>query len=153
MINIYTDGGARGNPGPSAIGVYILDSNNKVIDGFGKPIGFATNNVAEYKAVIEALSWLLEKKELLKNEKSVSFYLDSELVCKQLNGLYKIKNSDLRNLLFKIREKEAILSFEIKYFHVPRERNREADKLVNKALDNNTFVSYNSFDEEDCPSS
>ena len=142
MIKVFTDGGARGNPGPAAIGVFIVGENNKVIVGFGEPIGFATNNVAEYKAVVRALSWLFEKKELLKNEMEISFYLDSELVCNQLNGLYKIKNSNLRSLLFEIREKEASFSFNIKYFHIPREKNKEADKLVNQALNSNSVVSY-----------
>ena len=62
-LNVFTDGGARGNPGPSAIGVYITDGNKKEIAGFGKKIGIATNNVAEYKAVLEALSWIIENKE------------------------------------------------------------------------------------------
>lgn len=143
MIKVYTDGGARGNPGPAAVGVFALNENNKVIGGFGEPIGIATNNVAEYKAVIKALDYIIENKNQLKGDGEIYFYLDSELVCKQLNGLYKVKDPNLRSLLFQIREKE-IAFFGIKYFHIPREQNKEADKLVNKALDKNSFVSYSS---------
>lgn len=143
MIKVFTDGGARGNPGPSAIGVYIADESNKIITGFGKPIGIATNNVAEYTAVVEALSWLSEHSDLLKVDRSISVYMDSQLICYQLSGIYKIKNSNLRNLLFEVRQYEAKLSANISYFHIPREQNKNADKFVNMALDNNSFVSYN----------
>lgn len=136
MINVFTDGGSRGNPGQSAIGVYIIDKNNNVLSSFGKTIGVATNNTAEYTAVIEALNFISENKELFNKEESINFYLDSELVVSQINGLYKMKNPNLRMLLFKIREKEAEINCIIKYFHIPREKNKQADKLVNTALDN-----------------
>lgn len=143
MIKVYTDGGARGNPGPSAIGVYIADENNNVIAGFGKPMGISTNNVAEYKAVIEALSWFLENPDVLQNHDSISFFLDAQLICAQVNGVFKVKNSNLRTLLFKIRQKEAMLKKPITYAHIPREGNKKADKLVNMALDKNSYVAYN----------
>lgn len=135
MLNVYVDGGARGNPGPAAVGVYIVDGKNNVLCRFGKKIGVATNNVAEYKAVIAALSLLLGKKELWGHQK-VNFYLDSQLIFSQITGLFKIKNPKLRELLFAVRQKEAELSLSIQYFHIPREENKEADKLVNMALDN-----------------
>lgn len=135
MVKIFTDGGARGNPGPAAIGVYIVDEKDNKIFGFGKKIGFATNNVAEYTAVIEALSWALENKNVISN-KTLKFYLDSNLVVSQLRGLFKIKNAKLRELLFKIREQEAALNLQIEYFHIPREENKIADTFVNDALDN-----------------
>lgn len=135
MLNVYTDGGARGNPGPAAVGVYIIDENNIVLCKFGQKIGVATNNVAEYKAAIAALSWLLEKKELWGHQQ-VNFYLDSQLIFSQITGLFKVKNPRLRELLFAVRQKEAELSLAIQYFHIPREQNKEADKLVNMALDN-----------------
>lgn len=135
MIKVFTDGGARGNPGPAAIGVYVADDKNKKIFAFGKTIGVATNNVAEYTAVIEALSWVLENKDIFKN-KELKFYLDSNLVVFQLRGIYKIKNAKLRELLFKIKEKEAELNLQISYFHIPREENKIADSFVNSALDN-----------------
>lgn len=136
MINIYTDGGARGNPGPSAIGVYVEDENKKEIISFGKKIGVATNNVAEYTAVINAFDYLLENNELLMKLEIINFFLDSNLVVSQLRGLFKIKNANLRELLFKIKEKESQISAKIYYHHIPREQNKKADKLVNLALDN-----------------
>lgn len=134
-LNVFTDGGARGNPGPSAIGVCITDGNNKKIAGFGKTIGVATNNVAEYKAVIEALTWIIEfKKDLAENAK-INFFLDSKLVCSQIIGIFKVKNADLRNLLFDVRNCEAQINFPIFYKYIPREQNTKADAFVNQALD------------------
>ncbi|MCL5432505.1 MAG: ribonuclease HI family protein [Patescibacteria group bacterium] len=136
MIRIFTDGGARGNPGPAATGVYIEDSKGNKIASFGEKIGNATNNVAEYKAVITALEWLNKNKEKIDSDLKINFFLDSQLVSSQLNGLFKIKNPDLRNLLFKIRELEADLNADISYRYVPREENKNADRIVNMVLDN-----------------
>lgn len=135
FINIYTDGGARGNPGPAAIGVYITDPNGKEITGFGEKIGVATNNVAEYKAVLEALSWVAENKKTLKIAK-INFFLDSLLVYSQIVGLYKVKDPKLRGLVFSVREKEAEVNMPTFYKHIPREQNKKADSYVNEALDN-----------------
>lgn len=135
MINIYTDGGARGNPGSSAVGVYATDEENRKIFAFGKTIGFGTNNRAEYQAVIEALSFLVENKKMLINQKEINFYMDSNLVYSQLSGLYRIKDSKLREMLFQIRGLEEKLNLPIKYSYIPREKNKEADRLVNQALD------------------
>ncbi|MDO8639777.1 MAG: ribonuclease HI family protein [bacterium] len=135
MISIYTDGGARGNPGPAAIGFFIKDENGQEVFSHGEKIGVATNNVAEYRAVISALSWVCQNKEKVKDSK-VNFFLDSNLVCSQINGVFKIKNSNLRTLLYEVREKEAELKFTINYSFIPRERNEDADRLVNMALDN-----------------
>ena len=137
-LNVFTDGGARGNPGPSAIGVYITDGNNKQIAGFGKTIGIATNNVAEYKAVIEALDWIIENKKSLSKDAKIYFFLDSKLVCSQIIGIFKVKNADLRNLLFDVRQREAQINFPIFYKHIPREQNTKADAFVNAALDTST---------------
>ncbi len=135
IINVFTDGGARGNPGPSAIGVYITDGVNKKIAGFGKTIGIATNNVAEYKAVIEALTWIIENKKDFSKDAKIHFFLDSKLVCSQIIGIFKVKNADLRNLLFDVRQQEAQISLPIYYEHIPREQNTRADEFVNQALD------------------
>lgn len=135
FVNIFTDGGARGNPGPSAIGVYIEDQNNKKIAGFGKTIGIATNNVAEYKAVIRALDWIIENKKSLSENIKIYFFLDSKLVCSQIIGVFKVKNAYLRNLLFDVRNREAQISLPIFYKHIPREENKKADMYVNRALD------------------
>lgn len=136
-IKIYTDGGARGNPGPAAIGVYIVDEDNKEIMSIGKKIGHATNNIAEYSAILEALGWITENSEKLQEVVKIVFFLDSLLVCSQIKGLYKVKNKELRLMVFKVREKEAEIKKQIFYEHIPREQNKKADSLVNMALDNN----------------
>lgn len=136
LLKVFTDGGARGNPGPSAIGVYIEDESSKKIAGFGKTIGIATNNVAEYKAVIEAFDWIIENKKIFSRDAKIHFFLDSKLVCSQIIGIFKVKNSDLRNLLFDVRTREAQINFPIFYNNIPREQNTKADAFVNEALDN-----------------
>lgn len=123
-LTIYTDGGARGNPGPSGIGVHIVGKGD-----FCEYIGNATNNQAEYRAVLLAL----EKAKLLKAQE-IDFYLDSELVVKQLNREYKIKDKELAKIFIKIWN--LLIHFKkVTFQHIPREKNTIADKLVNKALD------------------
>lgn len=134
QIYIFTDGGSRGNPGVAAIGVYIKDGD-KVLAKIGKRIGETTNNVAEYSAVLAALNWILENKKTL-GECEINFSMDSQLIYSQIAGVYKIKNENLRLLLFEIRKKEAEIKSKILYKYIPREQNEEADKLVNMALDN-----------------
>ena len=127
---IYTDGGARGNPGPAGIGAVIWDRDRlKIIDTVSKYIGVATNNVAEYRALEAAL----EKAHKLGADE-VDCYLDSELLVKQLRKEYKVKDPGLAALYVKVWN--LSLNFKsIKYYHIPREKNIEADKLVNEALD------------------
>lgn len=137
LINVFTDGGARGNPGEAAIGVYITDENKNQLAGFGKKIGLATNNVAEYSAVLEALSWISENKEKLGKLTGINFFLDSNLVCSQIRGLFKVKNAKLRDMLFMVRQKEQEINIPIFYEYIPREKNKQADLLVNQALDKN----------------
>lgn len=134
-LSIFTDGGARGNPGPAAVGVYIESETKKKLAGFGRTIGFATNNVAEYKAVIEALDWIIVNKKSLAKDTKINFFLDSKLICSQIIGIFKVKNANLRNLLFDVREREAQIYFPIFYKHIPREKNTQADAFVNLALD------------------
>ncbi len=131
---VHTDGGARGNPGPAAIGVVIeeetSDKRHETKIEFGKRIGETTNNVAEYTAVLEAL------RKIKKNDISqIEFYLDSTLVVNQLNGLFKIKDARLRGLAMEIRILEQEVGGSISYTAVPREQNRRADYFVNRALD------------------
>jgi ribonuclease HI len=135
-LNIFTDGGARGNPGPSAIGVYIADENKKQVAGFGKTIGIATNNVAEYKAVIAALDWIIENKKSLSKNAKINFFLDSTLVCSQIIGLFKVKNVALKDLLLDVRDREGQICLPMFYRNIPREQNSKADAFVNEALDN-----------------
>jgi len=134
-VLIFTDGGARGNPGPAALGVYIQDDNKKELARIGKKIGNATNNVAEYSAILEGFSWALENKHKL-NIGSINFYTDSQLAYSQLTGLYKVKDEKIREFVFEIRKKEAELAIPIYYAHIPREKNKQADYMVNQALDN-----------------
>ncbi|MDP3725395.1 MAG: ribonuclease HI family protein [Nanoarchaeota archaeon] len=127
-ITIFTDGGARGNPGPAAIGA--------VVDGkeYAETIGKTTNNVAEYKAVIMALK---KAKELVGKESEktkIEIRSDSELLVKQQNGEYKIKEESLKKLSAKIRDLKQDFK-EVFFIAIRREKNREADKLVNRALD------------------
>lgn len=135
MIKIYTDGGSRGNPGPSAIGVVVLDVHGGIIHTISKNIGWTTNNVSEYTAVLEAISWICHEYKKNQSDKIISVYTDSQLVYSQLTGLFKVKNQNLKKLLLKIKQMEGSSEFEIKYFHIPRDKNTRADGLVNKALD------------------
>ena len=144
---IYTDGGARGNPGPAGIGVVIYDANKKITDKISEFLGVATNNQAEYQAVIAALKKIKEltaagagagkgagAKDGTPPDTELEFYLDSELVVKQLKHEYKVKNKDLAPLFLQIYN--LSLSFKkISYTHVRRELNQEADKLANEAMD------------------
>lgn len=131
---IYTDGGARGNPGPAAFAVIIKNQNHKEIQRISRFLGKETNNQAEYEGVIAALLWL--KKRGIKDSK-VYFYLDSELVVKQLKGEYKIKNEGLKPLFWRARELMMEMGLDIDLQAVKREFNKEADKLVNKTIDQN----------------
>jgi ribonuclease HI len=147
---VHTDGGARGNPGPAAVGIVIErcqmpNSKCQVVHEFGKKIGEATNNVAEYSAVIEALIYInsqilpaqagVNRKSLIDQEVLIDFFLDSTLVVNQLNGLFKVKEFHLRELLTKVRVLENEIGGQITYSYIPREQNRRADFFVNKALD------------------
>lgn len=131
---IFADGGSRNNPGEAAYGFIIYDKDNKELFKKGKRIGVATNNVAEYTGVIEALKWLHENLKI-KNP-TIEFYVDSTLVANQLMGKFKIKNENLRNLIFTVKTLEQKLGSKILYKQVPRAQNKEADSLVNLALDN-----------------
>ena len=141
MVNslvIYTDGGARGNPGRAAVGIVIKTETGEVLQEIFRTIGVTTNNVAEYTAVVAALEWLKNNKQIYKstNMQMIQFYLDSVLVVNQLNGKFKVKDSQLRELLLKVRMLEQEVGGQIYYTSIPREKNWQADGLVNRALDN-----------------
>ncbi len=135
-IIIYTDGGSRSNPGEAASGVYITDAEGNKITGFGKRLGIATNNVAEYTAVILGLEWVISHRNDFANELTVDFLMDSLLVCSQVSGVWKVKNEALGNLLGILREKQRLTNAKVTYAHIRREKNKEADRYVNLALDN-----------------
>jgi ribonuclease HI len=134
-ISIFTDGGSRGNPGPAALGVFIEDENHQELVRIGKTLGETTNNIAEYSAIVEGFNWALRNKKKLNIEK-INFYMDSQLACSQLTGLFKVKNPTIREFVFEIRKIEAALKIPIFYTHIPREENTRADFMVNQALDN-----------------
>lgn len=128
-LKTYSDGGARGNPGPAAIGSVVYSENDTVLFQIGEYIGETTNNQAEYKALIRAM-----KEALSLGATKLTCYLDSELVVKQLQGKYKVREEGLKALAT-----EALGMFKnfesIEFVHVRREKNKLADKLVNEALD------------------
>lgn len=133
-LKIFCDGGARGNPGPAAVGVIIQDEKGKVLTRFGKKIRHATNNQAEYQGVVEAfmrLKLLIANCQLSIDK--VDFFLDSKLVVNQLNGTCKLKNSKLRELLFEIKKLEQAISAQIFYHFIPREKNL-AHQLVEESF-------------------
>jgi len=134
---IFTDGGASGNPGPAAGGVIIKTEKGQVLAKISKLIGNTTNNDAEYRALISALEYLLANRQKLNttSQSEINFYSDSNLMVNQVNGLYKVKNSRLREFIYRIREMEMQISANIYYRLIPREKNQEADALVNEALD------------------
>lgn len=135
-IQVFTDGGSRGNPGPAAYGVFIQDTSGHILWKEGKTLGSTTNNVAEYSAILAALTWLVKEAEQLKGYDRIAFFMDSELLCRQLNGIYRVKNEALKLLMATIKQRERHLPLPFSYTHVRREHNKEADKLVNMALDN-----------------
>lgn len=134
---MYTDGGARGNPGPAAVGVVMLYGPEVI--KYHRYIGEATNNQAEYTAVLDAFAeifqWIENRQFPVKQ---VNFFLDSELIVRQINGIYRIKEPKLQLLYQKIRQQlveAAERSITVTFSHIPRRQNAEADRLVNQALD------------------
>ncbi len=127
-VAISADGASRGNPGPAAIGATIKDGQGKLLARISQRIGIATNNQAEYRALIAALKEALEL-----GAKEVDIRLDSELVVKQLGGQYRVKNATLKPLFQAVKQlTERLEAFTIT--HVPRRQNVEADRLANMAL-------------------
>lgn len=128
---IYTDGASRGNPGQASFGFTISDEKGKLLYEKGEYIGIATNNVAEYSGVLAALK---QAQKMFSQEVDIELRADSKLVIEQLSGRYKVKSPHLIPIIEKIK----ILAIEfgrVMYTHVPREKNKEADRLANQALD------------------
>jgi ribonuclease HI len=126
---LFTDGGARGNPGPAAFGYVLETEDGTVLDARGEKIGIATNNVAEYSALIAGLESALER-----GVTDLEVVSDSELVVKQMRGEYKVKNEALRELSLQAARLARQLG-KVAYTAVRREHNELADRLVNEALD------------------
>ena len=128
-LRVNVDGGSRGNPGPAAIGVVVRDENGEVIADAAEPIGMATNNIAEYRALLRGIELAAEH-----GATEIDLLGDSELVVKQVRGEYRVKDAGLRPLHAQARQ--ALSAFSSWSFgHVRREQNAEADALVNQALD------------------
>lgn len=132
-VIIHTDGGSRGNPGPSALGVVIELGGAK--KAYGEYLGNTTNNIAEYSAIVFALKKI---KQLFGKEKAnklvVKMFMDSELAVRQLNGEYKIENESLQPLWLQIWNLKIDFK-KVTFSHVPREKNKGADREVNRVLD------------------
>lgn len=130
---IYCDGGSRGNPGPAA-SAFVVTQNETVVHKEGKYLGIETNNFAEYSAVLMAVTWL--SKNLTISHQPLIINLDSQLVERQLNGFYKIKNKKLKEIFDKIKLEIGNCGLEIAFKWGYREKNTLADQLVNETLDN-----------------
>lgn len=133
-LSVYCDGGSRGNPGLAACAFVVYNSSGEIIYEKGIPLGVATNNHAEYSAVLNALDWLRGSSW---SDSDVTFYLDSLLVVNQMLGLYKIKDLNLKQLQSQISRLISENHLKItKYVHIPRSKNSRADFMVNLTLDN-----------------
>jgi ribonuclease HI len=132
VLRLYTDGGSRGNPGPAGLGIVIEDDRGMRLWGGHRYVGTATNNQAEYLALIEGLRKVAEWKP-----DALEVYMDSELVVKQVSGRYKVRSADLQPLHSQVVG--LLRGFRrVNVSHVPRERNRGADALANRAMDEGT---------------
>lgn len=129
MITAYTDGGARGNPGPAGYGVHILDADGNTLAELVGPLGTATNNVAEYSGLIAGLQWAVDH-----GHQQVRVRMDSELVIKQMRGEYKVKHAAMQVLHAEAKGLVAKLD-RVTLEHVRREQNKVADRLSNQAMD------------------
>lgn len=132
---IYCDGGSRGNPGPAA-SAFVVTENNAVVFKDSNYLGIETNNVAEYEAVLLAVTWLTKQAEITNSKSQITINLDSQLVERQLNGKYKIKSPKLKILADEIKLKIVNSKLKIKFNWGYRTNNTLADELVNETLDN-----------------
>lgn len=133
-LSVFCDGGSRGNPGEAAYGFVVYGPNNNKLYEEGKILGIQTNNYAEYTAVIASMKWLLKNTQI--KSQIIHYFLDSKLAVEQLSGNWKVKSESIRELFLCVKSYERKLDTKILYSHVPREQNKEADRMVNLALDN-----------------
>lgn len=136
-IITYTDGASRGNPGPAALGAVICDFSGKTIKEYGQVLGRKTNNEAEYEAVIFALKKIKQLFGKTKAKKiSVEMRMDSEFVVSQVSGKYKVEEERMVPLFIAVWNLKMNFA-KVSFVHIPREKNKEADRLANEALDGN----------------
>jgi ribonuclease HI len=133
-ISVYTDGGARGNPGPAGYGLVILDENNNLIFEDSKYLGFKTNNEAEYSALLGALSWIKANKES-HDIRQITFYSDSQLLVRQIQGSYKVKAAHLKEYHRSVINLLNEISLNYSFQDIRRGLNTRADELANQAMD------------------
>ena len=131
MITAYFDGGARQNPGPAGYGVYIVDDNGAVLAELHGALGIATNNIAEYRGLIAALQWAVDN-----NVTEITIKGDSLLIVEQMRGNHKVKNEGLKPLYLQARLLVMQIG-DVRFEHVPREKNKDADRLSNLGMDGN----------------
>lgn len=127
-LRVHGDGGSRGNPGPAAAAAVFLDDSGQVTDTFAEYMGIATNNQAEYRAVELGLEAMRER-----GLKEADFFLDSQLVVRQLNGQYKVKHPDMKAAFHRIQK--LLDGLDVTFTHVLRTDNTDADAAVNECLD------------------
>lgn len=130
IIHAHTDGASRGNPGESGIGIVLRDERGKILCSEGWYIGHATNNIAEYRALLACL----EKAARLGCRKLI-VHSDSELIVRQMEGTYRVKNKTLQKYYRMVHDLLRGMPFEFSIRHVDREENRDADRLANEAID------------------
>jgi len=130
VINVWIDGGARGNPGPAGYGAHIEDEAGNVLAELYGPLGVATNNIAEYNGLLAALRWAVDN-----GHRDVTVRADSELLVKQMRGEYKIKHENLKPLAARARLLMMELGGAVRFEHVRREFNKKADALSNLGMD------------------
>ena len=135
QISVYTDGGSRGNPGPSGFGVVIFDDSKNIIAQLSKFIGIKTNNEAEYSALVEALTWIRDNQTNF-NITAINFYSDSQLLVRQMQGHYKVKAPTIIPLYTLAKSLLKELNVVSKFNEILREYNSQADALANQAMDN-----------------
>lgn len=134
QINVYTDGGSRGNPGISGFGLVIYNDKKEIIYQESTFLGIKTNNEAEYSGFLSALKWILDNKDNYKITQ-VNFFADSQLMIRQLQGIYKVKSPNLVPIFAKAQKLITEINLPIKYQDVRREFNKLADELANQAMD------------------
>jgi ribonuclease HI len=129
VFSLFTDGACRGNPGRGGAGAVLIGRDGEIVGTAKKFLGHCTNNIAEYRALILGLETAIERRT-----PAISIYLDSELLVRQIQGIYRVKNPDLKPLMLEIRE--LLDRFDTwKIEHVPRSKNALADRLANEAID------------------
>jgi ribonuclease HI len=133
VITAYFDGGARSNPGPAGYGVHIVDDLGTVLAELHGSLGIATNNVAEYRGLIAALQWAVDH-----NVTQLTVKGDSLLIVEQMRGNYKVKHEGLKPLYLQARMLVMQIG-DVRFAHVPREQNQDADRLSNLGMDANAI--------------